>query len=352
MAFAPQLDEVNTVTQKKILPALVDNYFRSGPVVAMLKSRYKRGWTGPQIQTNFLYTAPKTSAYRPGGTFDLVRKQTKTGLLFTPRYYATNVSEYLEQIEVELAGEMAMFSTIQQDLNEAALSMSATLEIAAFHNGQNVGGADRTAEINGLEEAFTNGTDATWTGNVFPSYGGQARSGVGTALNSPTGVISSPSVAQTSFNVFHQSYLSACIGKEHPQLCVTTKREMGFIANTFFPHQLIDTKNPEIDWPGFKLNQCTIVMSDYCPGQDGVDDPNIGNYNAAGETAWFLNFGEAGPDKSYITLHIATSPKFAFGFTGFKGARGDNLVAGQLLFAGNLTVQANRLQRALYGFTR
>ena len=41
--------------------------------------------------------------------------------------------------------------------------------------------------------------------------------------------------------------------------------------------------------------------------------------------------------------------KFAFGFTGFKGARQDNQVAGQILFAGNLTVKALRLSRVLYG---
>lgn len=352
-SYAPQLDEVNTVTQKKILPGVVDNYFKAGPVIAMLKTRYNRRWNGPQIQENFLYDSPQAGSYRPGASFPLIRKQTKTGLLFTPRYYRVSVTEYLEMIEVELAGDMAMWNTVQQDLNEASLAISACIEIAAFHHGQNLGVADdRSADINGLEEGFTDGINQTWTAATFPNYGGQPRAGVGLALNSPTGIISSPSVTQTSFNVLNQAYLSAVIGKEHPQLAVTTTREMGFIANTFFPHQLIDTKNPEIDWPGFKLNQCTIVSSQYCPGADGVNDANLGNYlSSNGETLWFLNFGPSG-ENAYIRLHIAASPKFAFGFTGFKGARGDNMVAGQILFAGNLTVRTPRLQRALYGFTR
>lgn len=352
-SYAPQLDEVNTVTQKTILPGVVDNYFKAGPVIAMLKTRYNRRWNGPQIQENFLYDSPQAGSYAPGGTFTLLRKQTKTGLLFTPRYYSVSVTEYLEMIEVELAGQMAMWNTVQQDLNEASLAISACLEIAAFHHGQNLGVSDnRSTDINGLEEAFTDGINQTWTAATFPNYGGQARSGVGTALNSPTGIISSPSNAQTSFNVLNQAYYSAVIGKEHPQLAVTTTRELGFIANTFFPHQIIDTKNPEIDWPGLKLNQCTIVCSQYCPGADGVNDPNLGNYlSSNGETVWFLNFGPSG-ENAYIRLHIAQSPKFAFGFTGFKGARGDNMVAGQILFAGNLTVRTPRLQRALYGFTR
>ncbi len=351
MPYAPQLDEVNTVTQKKILPGVVDNYFKAGPVIAKLKTRYSRRWNGPQIQENFLYDSPAAGSYRKGSTFSLLRKQTKTGLLFTPRYYQVSVTEYLEEIEVEQAGDMAMFSTVKQDLDEAALAISACLEIAAFHHGQPIVGDDRSADINGFEEAFTDGVNQTWTGKTFPSYGGQARSGVGAALNSPLGVINTPLVTQTSFRTLHHSYLSAVIGKEHPELGITTTREMGFIAETFLPHQLVDVRSPEIDWPGFKMNQATIVASQYCPGQDGVNDANLGNYNAAYETFWWLNFGPQGED-AYLRLHIAASPKFAFGFTGFKGARGDNMVAGQILFAGNMSVRTPRLQRALYGFTR
>lgn len=351
MPFAPQLDEVNTVTQKKILPGVVDNYFKAGPVTAMLKTRFTRRWSGPQIQENFLYDAPAGGAYAKGGTFNLVRKQTKTGLLFTPRYYQVSVTEYLEDTEVEMAGDMAVYNTVRQDLAEAALSMSAIIEIAVFHHGQALAGDNRSLEINGLEEAFTDGTNQTWTGATFPSYGGQTRTGVNGKLNSPLGQINTPNVTQTSFRTLQHTYLSTVIGKEHPTIGLSTTRMLGYISETFLPHQVIDTKQPEIDWPGLKFNQATIVASNYCPGQDGENDANLGNYNASSETFWWLNFGPQGDD-AYIRLYIAQSPKFAFGFTGFKGARGDNMVAGQILFAGNLTVRTPRLQRALYGFVR
>jgi hypothetical protein len=354
MPFAPQLNELNTVTQKEILPGVVDNYFLAGPVTAKLKTRFNRRWNGPQIQENFLYDAPAGGAYAKGGNFNLVKKQTKTGMLFTPRYYQVNVTEYLEDIEVELAGPMAMFSTVKQDLAEAALAMSAILEIAIFHHGQDLsgsGGEDRSLEINGLEEAFTDGTNSTWTGATFPSYGGQLRSGVGRALNTPTGVISTNSVAQAAFRMLTHTYRASVIGREHPQLGVTTNRCMGFLSENFLPHQLIDVKDPEIDWPGLKFNQATIVESQYCPGQDGQDDPNLGDYltdSTVGETFWWMNFGPQGND-AYLRLFIAASPKFAFGFTGFKGARDDNMLAGQILFAGNFTCRTPRLQRGLFG---
>src|SRR5262245_40988297 len=161
-----QLDPVNTVATKKILPGVVDNFFRSGPLMAYLKTRFNRRWTGPLIQENFMYGVPgKGGAYKKGGTFVTTQMQNKTGMLFDPRYYAVNVTEFLEDLEVEMAGPTAAFSQLKVDLAAAAIQMSSILEIATFHNGQNVGGVDRTAEINGMEEALTDGRNTTWTGN-------------------------------------------------------------------------------------------------------------------------------------------------------------------------------------------
>lgn len=345
-----QLDPVNTVATKKILPGVVDNFFKSGPLIAYLKTRFNRRWTGPLIQENFMYGVPgKGGAYKKGATFNTVQVQNKTGMLFNPRYYMVNVTEFLEDLEVEMAGPTAAFSQLKVDLAAAAIQMSSILEIAMYHNGQDVGGVDRTAELNGLEEALTNGVDQTWTGNVFPSYGGQTRASVAPALNSPTGLIPASNTT-TSFRVLEHSYMSTVIGAERPKLGITSNRMMGFIAETFSPQQKIDVMDPEINWPGMKFNQATIVVSQYIPSQDGVNDPNLGDYSAENESFLWLNPGPQGDD-AYLRLFIAQSPKFAFGFTGFKGARDDNQVSGQILFGGNFTCRSPRLSRWMYGFT-
>lgn len=345
-----QLDDVNTVVTKEIQPGVVDGYFKAGPLTAMAKARFTRKWVGPQIQENFMFKPMKGGAYRKGSSFDLTRLQTRAGLLFTPRYYQVNVTEYLEDLEVEMAGPRAAFSVLRTDMNQAALTMSAILEIAAFQHGQNVGGVDRTAELNGFAEALSDGTNASWDGNVYPSYGGQTRADVAPALTTPVGVINANVNGAISYRILRHSYFSTVIGTEAPTVGLTTNRCMGYISESFLPHQVIDTTQPEINWPGIKFDKATIVMSQYCPGADGVNDADLGNYNAASETFWWLNFGPQGDD-AYIRLYIAQSPKFAFGFTGFKGARGDNQVSGQILFAGNLTVRALRLSRALFGIT-
>jgi hypothetical protein len=346
------LDEVNTVATKTINPGIVDNYFKAGPLVAYLKRRFNRKWTGPLIQDNYEFAASRGGAYKKGASFNINPKQLRSGILFTPRYYWANVTEYLEDLEVEMAGPTAAFSKLKADMGNAALTLSAILEIAAFRHGQNVGGQDRTAEINGLEEAFTNGVDTTFSGQVFPSYGGQTRVDVAPALNSPTGLIPA-SFTTTSFRTLDGIYRSATVGAETPKLGITTKAVMTFIAETFSPQQKIDTLDPEINWPGFKLNQATIVQSDYCPSAVfGVNDPDLGNYlSTNGETLWWLNPGPQGDD-AYLRLYIAQSAKFAFGFTGFKGARDDTKVSGQILFGGNLIVRSPRLQRANYGITQ
>lgn len=343
------LDEVNTVATKRIMPGVVDNFFKAGPLMAYLKSRFTRKWTGPIIQENYLYKPMRGGAYKKGTTFDTSRRQTFSGIQFTPRYYETNITEFLEDLEVEMAGPTAMFSVLKTDMANAALTLSSILEIALFHHGQNIGGNDRTAELNGLEEALTNGTDATWTGAVFPSYGLQTRADVAPALNSPTGLIPA-SFTTMSFRALEHSFMSCVIGAERPKLGLTTNRGMGFIAETFSPQQKIDVLDPEINWPGIKFNQATIIVSQYCPGADGVNDPDLGNYFNASETFWWLNPGPQGDD-AYLRLYIAQSPKFAFGFTGFKGARDDNQVSGQVLFGGNFTCRSPRLNRGHYGIT-
>jgi len=346
---AIQLDEVNTTVTKEIEPGVVDGYFKAGPFIAMAKSRFNRKWIGPQIQENFMYKPMKGGAYKKGSSFDITRRQTRTGLLFGPRYYQVGITEFLEDLEVELAGPRAAFSVIRTDMAQASLTMSAILEIAAFHHGQALAGDDRSMELNGLEEALNNGTSASWAGNIFPSYGGQTRVDVSPALDPPSGLIAQDlGGAPISYRVLRHSYFSAIIGNEAPTIGITTNRCMGYIAENFLPHQIIDTTQPEINWPGMKFDKATITMSQYCPGADGVNDADLGGYFAPNETFWWLNFGPQGDD-AYIRLYIAQSRKFAFGFTGFKGARQDNQVAGQILFAGNLTVKALRLSRVISG---
>lgn len=345
---APNLDPINTVATKRIMPSLADNFFKNDPVLAFLKTRHQT-WDGFQIQENFVFKPMKGGAYAKGqGGFDISQRQTMAGLLFAPKYYQVSIPEYMEDIEVEMHGETAVLSKVKQDLANASLTMAAILAIALYRHGQNVG-TNRTLQLNGLEEYLNNGTDGTWSGDgPFTAYGSQTRADVGTAINSPTGLIAANVNGPTSFRVLEHSYLSCVIGEEHPVIGVTTNRGMGYIGENFQPMQKVDTIEPTIGYTGYKFKKATIVESQYAPGADGVNDADLGNYNASAETFWWLNPGPAGED-AYFKLRIAASPKYQFGFTGFKVAQDNTSVAGQILFGGNCTGRAPRLSRALYG---
>ncbi len=149
-----------------------------------------------------------------------------------------------------------------------------------------------------------------------------------------------------------RSHLSCVVGGEAPQIGITSNRGFSFIAEAFHPAQRIDATAPEINWPGMKFpfNNAKIVISQYIPGQDGVNDADLGNYNNASGLLLWLNPGPAG-DMADARLFVAQARKFAYGFTGFKGARDDNQVSGQILFGGNFTYRAPRYSRILHGIT-
>lgn len=351
----PNLSELNTATSEQIMPGLADNFFKSGPVMRFLKEdRIKFFPGGSKIQENYLYKPLKGRAYKKGQTFDVTRRRTTAGLQFEMKTYEVNITEYLEDIEITLRTPEAVFDTVQTDLANAALTLSAILEIDIMHHGQDrsgSGGEDRSAMINGIPEALNDGTNAGWDGETFPIYGGETRSNVSPALNPPTGLISANVDGPINNRVLEHSYQSCVIGEEHPVIGITTPRCMGYINEHYAPMQrLQDVVEPTIGWPGIKFKQATIIESNYMPGADGVDDDDIGDYSAAAETFCWLNPGGTGDD-AHFKLHISASPKFQFGFTGFKTDRNTTEVSGQVLVGLNFTCRAIRLMRFLHGIT-
>lgn len=353
----PNLSEIDTIVTKNIMPGVADQFFKNDPLLAYLKKSRYFVWTGgSQIQENSLYRPMKGDFYSPGENFDLTQRQNYYGLLFDPKYMWVNVTEQPEVIEVILREPLAAFNKVQSDLSAAAITMSAKLAVALYRHGQNIV-TNRLKAINGLEEALTDGVNATWSNAaaIFPQYGYQNRGDVAPTLNSPLGVISSPSQSAMTYRLLEHSYDSCVIGDEHPVIGVTTNRGVGFINENFQPQQRIDVVEPTIGFTGIKFKAATIIASQYCPGQD-ITQQDVDELGAAippaGETFWWLNPGGEGQESALLKLWFSASKKFQFGFTGFKVRQDSTSLAGQILFSGNFTVREPRLMRSLYGFTK
>ena len=63
------------------------------------------------------------------------------------------------------------------------------------------------------------------------------------------------------------------------------------------------------------------------------------------EMLWWIN-----ARKPFFNFYVSDSPRFGFGFTGFKPAQGNTKVAGQVLAACALTLEP-RYHQQLYGIS-
>ena len=152
-----------------------------------------------------------------------------------------------------------------------------------------------------------------------------------------------------------------------PNLGVTTVKGYSYIKEKFQTQQRFnDTQDPAIGFNGLKFNSATLIKSRYCPGSDIATAGSSSNKTAvayltqmsngavtsypslavaSSETLFWLN-----ARKPYFNFYISDSPKFGFGFTGFKPAQGNTKVAGQVLAACNITFRP-RYHKQLYGIT-
>jgi hypothetical protein len=319
------------------------------PLLAYLKQNSLEKWSGNALQDAFLYAYLPMSFYAKGDTFNITQPQTENAMTWQPKFAYVDVTLFLEDVEVTNAGPEAIIKLADARLQEAALNMSALLAVAAYRHGQNIAADPRPNAIHGLEEALTDGSNTTWNGNTFPNYGTVPRAQVNSALNSPfqSGAVSSNVGGVITYNTLERLYNSCVFGAEKPNLMVTTNNGMSYIKMKFQPQQRFETDSPNTGFTGLKFNGGIIMQSQYAPGQ--AVPPQSGQIGwstpSSGETLWFLN-------TKFLKFWVSTSPKFGFGFTGWKPAQDNNTIAGQYLYGGpGITSNAPRFSRQSFGIT-
>ncbi len=194
---------------------------------------------------------------------------------------------------------------------------------------------------------------------AYPTYGTITRGGaVGTVLNS----LATNVGGTIEYNTLEETYASASFGPgKEPNFGVTTYLGYSYVKEKFQTQQRFNNiQDPKIGFTGMQFNDATLMRSRYCPGSyiSGTGDPIATTFvtqmsngaitaypTVTSETLWWLN-----ARKPYFNFYISDDPEYGFGFTGFKPAQGNTVVAGQILFAGAVTF-APRYQRQLYGIT-
>ncbi len=308
------------------------------------------------MQNTFLYGSLIGGAYAKGGAnFNLTKPQILSATLFDPKYYEVNISEYLEDIDVINKGELAVFSLVDLDMKAAVNTLSTIIALDLQQNGQ----SSRVLNINGWTEAYNDGVNYDWQGNIWTSYGTQARNGaVGTALNSTPfwfGTLLGASGPITYAGV-EEMYQSYCRGQKEPDLMTGNKAVFAYVKERMQVQQrFAQERDPYWGVTGFRFNNAIFLKDDYFPSlKYGQNDANLGNwltstfsYVAPGTVAnnfpttnVTLTVGEVLGmfNTDYMLFRLSDSQEFGFGFTGFIRAQDNTRVAGQVKAACNLQI--------------
>lgn len=357
----PILDSINVTTIKEVVPRTVyDNYFLGSPLQAYLRAKCMRPFGGGAfMQNTFLYGSLIGGAYAKGGAnFNLTKPQIVSATLFDPKYYEVNISEYLEDIDVINKGPNAVFSLVDIDMQAAVNTLSTIIALDLQQNGQGA----RVLSINGWTEPFNDGVLPDWQGNVWTSYGTQARNGaVGSALNSSPFWFGTATgaTAPITYAQLIEMYQGYCRGLKQPDLLVGNRAVYAFVMERMQTQQrFAQDKDPYWGVSGFRFENAIFLKDDYFPSlKYGQNDPNLGNWLTSSftnpltsgtpannfpttATAANLTVGEVLGmfNTDYMLFRLSDSQEFGFGFTGFIRAQDNTRVAGQMKAAVNLQV--------------
>jgi len=358
-----ELDQLTASTHRLIRedPSLIDSVFQSDPFFAYARTTLRKDFAGGyRIDEPFIYDGLIGGAYAKGKEFNITERQVEQNAQFNLKFFEVNVTLGLEDIEVINQGPAQAFSLVKSRMSTAFMTMGAHVGLSLYMNGQRAGFTSMPA---GLAEAINDNSTASWDNNTYSLYGTITRGGAtGTALNSRVTSVG----GAITYNRLSQDFAAASYGSITPNLGVTTPVGLVYIKNHFQPQQRFESVDPNIGFRGLEFEGARIMTSRYVPGSylagsNGTADPVAVTFmtqssngvltaypslaTATSETLFWLN-----ARNPYINLYVSRSPKFSFGFTGFKWAQGNTKVSGQVLAALQLTT-APRYHAQIHGFT-
>jgi len=349
--MALSLSEINALTQEFIAPGVADGIFLNDPLLAFMKANQPMVFPGGKtFDEMFMYDRENGGPYdrtNTSNTFTITQKDIANRTTHNVKHYYSNVSVVKEEIQVINVGPEAAFRIIDLHMVNAALKLSEDLAVDLYGYGTDESGGDgtdRSLRLNGLAEIINDNVVDSYElasdvdGQTFDSYGTILRSDVNNALDGNVTDVS----GSISYKTLEETYQETVVGAEQPDLGVTTNKGIAFIKQKFQPQQRFSSVDPTIGFTGLEFNSARIMVSQYAPGENGFGENLLDA--GEGEVLWWLN-------TKHFRLWITADPEFAFGFSGFKGERDDNLLAGQMFFAGNVTCVQPRFQGQLNRIT-
>jgi hypothetical protein len=191
-----------------VMGVAIDNFFIDDPKLEWMRTIGAVDPFDGGILKRYatIINRPMGGAAAPGTTQNIVHRQQIANLAFNIRNYST--WDMLETFSLEVNNRGANKRVDLMDLyaQEHIRAINTDVGTDSFHHGQSpVAGYitdDGSERINGDDEAMNNGFDPGWYGNVYTTYGNQARNGAATnTLNSTPMWYGNPDGSCASFSV-------------------------------------------------------------------------------------------------------------------------------------------------------
>lgn len=288
MPTDPLFNEIESGNLESVRKNTVfQNFFVATPFQAKLR---KAGVMEPFLGGNgmvegFVYGRLQGAAVAPGSTVTVTRQQTNTAFKMQPKAYVSWAPIDDWELDDGSGSGGVINSGPSRIINQYTVLMegltdqiNTMLEMDSFRHGQPSAsgiGENRVLNSNGLSEALNNGTDPSWDGNIFSTYGSQTRNGViGAALNSTPlwcGT-STGSVGQMDFNILMQLWAQCTVTGGQPDLGITNVFGFVAIANALDAQRrdISNTKH-DIKWDGLNFNGVDIYADPLAPSAQAID---------------------------------------------------------------------------------
>jgi hypothetical protein len=191
-----------------VLEVAYDNFFVDTPKQSWLRAigAVDPFDGGVLMREPTIFNRPLGGANAPGTTVSIVHRQQLANLAFTERLYSTYDNLETFSLLVQNRGAAKRVDLVDLYAQTHIKAINTDVEVDSFHHGQSpVAGFitdDGSERVNGDDEAMNNGLDPGWYGNVYTTYGAQARNGTQTnTLNSTPYWYGNPDGTSASFTV-------------------------------------------------------------------------------------------------------------------------------------------------------
>lgn len=363
---------VNIVARHEIYPDLIDDFwFTESALFSRLRENIAPFTGGTFTRSVFRFRPMTASWYKMGQTFNIQKVQTLGDSNFDMKQCQTSIPEFKEELMIYAKGEQAVFSLLDEDLENGLQTLTDLVSFQIWGQGQT-----DDSKMNGLSEFIGDGVLPQWDSTVATTYGGSTRNGTyGSVLNGnifwagtqtgATGPITWP--------LLEQAYRAACRGSKEPNLIVCNKAAFSYMLAKIEPQYQVENNVQDPYWggSGLKFHNAYVMVDEHCPslvyGLSDDDNFGLGNYLtgtinpnpvltaknnfptftnantlAVGEVIFILNTDE-------MVMRITDEPEFAFGFSGFLGAQDSNKVVGRIQAALNFEGMGSRYQSTIFG---